>query len=89
MNLLLLGAVSLPVGYLAYGFGSLFVPPKCVGWRENGHSEGMARERTGAVYSAPPAGRARARSRSVGRGRPARGGPGVAGWGGVGDPRGR
>lgn len=28
MNLLLLGAVSLPVGYMAYGFGSLFVPPK-------------------------------------------------------------
>jgi hypothetical protein len=30
MNLLLLGATSLPVGYLAYGYAYLFVPPKCV-----------------------------------------------------------
>lgn len=28
MNLLLLGAASLPVSYLAYGYLSLFVPPK-------------------------------------------------------------
>jgi hypothetical protein len=28
MNLLLLGAVGLPVGYLAYGYAYLFVPPK-------------------------------------------------------------
>lgn len=28
MNLLLLGALSLPVGYLGYGYLSLFVPPK-------------------------------------------------------------
>ena len=31
MNLLLLGAVSLPVGYLAYGYAYLFVPPKIGG----------------------------------------------------------
>lgn len=31
MNLLLLGAVSLPVGYLAYGYAYLFVPPKAGG----------------------------------------------------------
>jgi len=28
MNLLLAGALSLPVGYMAFGFGSLLVPPK-------------------------------------------------------------
>ena len=28
MNLLLLGATSLPVGYMAFGFISLLVPPK-------------------------------------------------------------
>jgi len=31
MNLLLLGATSLPVGYLAYGYAYLFVPPKVAG----------------------------------------------------------
>lgn len=30
MNLLLLGAASLPIGYMAFGFISLLVPPKCV-----------------------------------------------------------
>lgn len=29
MNLLLLGAASLPIGYMAFGFVSLLVPPKC------------------------------------------------------------
>lgn len=28
MNLLLLGAASLPIGYMAFGFVSLLVPPK-------------------------------------------------------------
>ena len=28
MNLLLLGAAALPVGYMAFGFISLVVPPK-------------------------------------------------------------
>ncbi|KAK9915570.1 hypothetical protein WJX75_000961 [Coccomyxa subellipsoidea] len=31
MNLLLLGATSLPVGYMAFGFISLLVPPKVAG----------------------------------------------------------
>ena len=30
MNLLLLGAASLPIGYMGFGFISLLVPPKCV-----------------------------------------------------------
>lgn len=29
MNLLLVGAASLPIGYMAYGFIALVVPPKC------------------------------------------------------------
>ncbi len=47
MNLLLLGAVSLPVGYMAYGFGYLFVPPKSVGMEGAGvgRVEGGAEQR--------------------------------------------
>ena len=29
MNLLLLGAASLPIGYMAFGFIALVVPPRC------------------------------------------------------------
>ena len=29
MNLLLVGAASLPIGYMAFGFIALVVPPKC------------------------------------------------------------
>jgi hypothetical protein len=38
MNLLLLGATSLPVGYMAFGFISLIVPPKYV----PAHARGVA-----------------------------------------------